>query len=149
MNDELTERLANVPDFDEDASPLEPPAPPRQPSQVYSVRIPVGQLDLLRRIAAERNEQPSVLMRRWVLERLEAVAPDGQIQTSFHPVDDLINRVIDLEQQVGRHQKELEEQASAHTKELETVVERVLDVLNERFEIRSKPGATREKENKP
>ncbi len=140
MKDELAERLANVPDFDEDESPLEPPAPPRQPSQVYSLRIPVEKLELLRRIAAENNEVPSALMRRWVVERLEAIAQDGQTQGSYH----LVDRVIELEQQVAQHRKALEQQVEEHQKQLETVVNSVIDkvivVMSERFDMRPKTG---------
>ena len=45
--------------------------PPRDPSQVYSVRIPVDRLEDLRRLAAERGAAPTGLMRQWVLERLD------------------------------------------------------------------------------
>ena len=48
--------------------------PPREPAQVYSLRIPVGQLDELRRLAADRHLAPSALMRSWVLDRLDAEA---------------------------------------------------------------------------
>jgi Ribbon-helix-helix protein, copG family len=46
------------------------PAPARTPSQVYSIRIPVEELEALRKIAAARHMPPSALMREWVLERL-------------------------------------------------------------------------------
>jgi hypothetical protein len=46
-------------------------APPRNPSQVYSIRIPVERLEQLRRIAERSGLAPSVLMRRWVIERLD------------------------------------------------------------------------------
>jgi hypothetical protein len=46
--------------------------PPKDPSQVYSVRIPVGRLAQLRQRAAEKGIAPSALMRQWVIERLEA-----------------------------------------------------------------------------
>jgi Lsr2 len=48
--------------------------PSREPAQVYSLRIPVGQLEQLRRLAASRHMTPSALMRSWVLERLDAEA---------------------------------------------------------------------------
>jgi hypothetical protein len=51
--------------------------PPREPAQVYSLRIPVGQLDQLRRLAADRHLTPSALMRSWVLDRLDAEAGSG------------------------------------------------------------------------
>lgn len=44
----------------------------KDPSQVYSVRIPVEQIDRLRSRAEERGIGATVLMRQWVLERLTA-----------------------------------------------------------------------------
>jgi hypothetical protein len=46
--------------------------PPRDPAQVYSLRIPAAQLEQLRQLAADRNVTPSALMRQWVLERVAA-----------------------------------------------------------------------------
>jgi chemotaxis protein histidine kinase CheA len=40
-------------------------------SQVYSVRIPVERLAQLRRLADERGVAPTVLLRQFVLERLD------------------------------------------------------------------------------
>jgi len=138
MNDELAERLADVPDFDEDESPLEPPAPPRQPSQVYSLRIPVDRLEFIRQVAAEHNELPSALMRRWVLERLETMTPNGQSPGSDRQAGELVDRVIDLEQQVAIHQKALEQQTHDHQRELDAVIDKVIDVMTKRFDIRPK-----------
>jgi aryl-alcohol dehydrogenase-like predicted oxidoreductase len=56
--------------------------PPREPTQVYSLRVPVEQLEQLRHLAAEQHLTPSALMRAWVLERLDAEA--GHEATS-HP----------------------------------------------------------------
>jgi hypothetical protein len=41
------------------------------PSQVYTVRIPVSRLRELRVMADKLGEPPSSLIRRWVLERLD------------------------------------------------------------------------------
>lgn len=41
------------------------------PSQVYTLRIPVERLGQLRDLADAMGEAPSTLMRQWVLERLE------------------------------------------------------------------------------
>lgn len=46
--------------------------PPRDPAQVYSLRIPVDQLEELRELAAGKGVTPSALMRQWVLERMAA-----------------------------------------------------------------------------
>lgn len=48
------------------------PRPPREPSHVYSVRIPVERLEELRRLAERRGSAPTVLIREWVIEKLEA-----------------------------------------------------------------------------
>lgn len=46
--------------------------PRRDPSQVYSLRIPVHRLAELREVADTNRVEPSVLMRQWVLDRLDA-----------------------------------------------------------------------------
>src|SRR5260370_37734701 len=43
---------------------------PQDPSQVYSMRIPVSRLEQLRRIAGTKGERRTALLRRWALERL-------------------------------------------------------------------------------
>lgn len=47
------------------------PAPPTNPSQVYSLRIPVDRLEQLRIVAKKLHSKPTALMRQWVLERLD------------------------------------------------------------------------------
>jgi hypothetical protein len=46
--------------------------PPRDPAQVYSLRIPVAQIEELRQLAADKGVTPSALMREWVLESMAA-----------------------------------------------------------------------------
>jgi hypothetical protein len=46
--------------------------PPKAPSMVYSVRIPVSRLEELRRVAAEAGMEPSAMVRQWVLDRLDS-----------------------------------------------------------------------------
>ncbi len=46
------------------------PKPPRSASQVYTVRVPVEELESLRRLAHSRGLPPSVMIRQWVLDRL-------------------------------------------------------------------------------
>lgn len=41
------------------------------PSQVYSVRIPVDRIEQLRLLAVERGVAPTALLRQFVLERLD------------------------------------------------------------------------------
>lgn len=55
------------------------PRPPKEPSQVYSVRIPVDRLEQLRRVAEQRRMAPSALLREWVVDRLDAEAGGGQV----------------------------------------------------------------------
>ena len=43
----------------------------KEPSQVYAIRIPVSRLQAIRRLAGGRGEQPTALLREWVLERLD------------------------------------------------------------------------------
>lgn len=45
--------------------------PPKDPAQVYSVRLPVDRLDELRQFATRQGVAPSALLRRWVIERLD------------------------------------------------------------------------------
>lgn len=47
------------------------PRPPKQPSQVYSIRVPVERLEQLRKLAEQRHVAPSALIREWVVERLD------------------------------------------------------------------------------
>ena len=53
--------------------------PTRTPSQVYSVRIPVDQLERLRRHAVRAGTTPSDLIRTWVLERLDASEQESRL----------------------------------------------------------------------
>ena len=46
--------------------------PPKAPSMVYSVRIPVSRVEELRRVAAAAGMEPSAMVRHWVLERLDS-----------------------------------------------------------------------------
>ena len=43
----------------------------KEPSQVYAIRIPASRLEAIRRLAERRDEQPTALLREWVLERLD------------------------------------------------------------------------------
>lgn len=56
---------------DDDAPLYRSKRPPRDPAQVYSVRMPVERLGALRRVAEERSMSTSALLRQWVLERLD------------------------------------------------------------------------------
>jgi|SRR5579885_3396578 len=52
--------------------------PSVDPSQVYSVRMPVAKLEQLRQLAAKAEMNPSSLMRQWILERLDEEAQGGR-----------------------------------------------------------------------
>lgn len=50
---------------------------PSDPSQVYSVRIPVSRLEKIRRIAAKYKMPPTSMLRQWILERLDFEEQSG------------------------------------------------------------------------
>jgi hypothetical protein len=89
MSDNVADVLASEADDlesrwergEEIAARLRPARPPRDPSQVYSLRMPVDRLGTLRRIADEQGVNPTALMRSWVLERLaQEEREEGQRQ---------------------------------------------------------------------
>jgi hypothetical protein len=47
------------------------PRPPKEPSQIYSLRLPVSVVEQIRLLAASRGEAPTALLREWVLEHLD------------------------------------------------------------------------------
>ncbi len=47
------------------------PRPAAEPSQVYSVRIPVSRIEELRALATREGKQPSAMIRDWILRRLD------------------------------------------------------------------------------
>lgn len=51
--------------------------PPTDPSQVYSIRIPVSQLGRIRDLAARYQMAPTAMLRQWILERLESEERSG------------------------------------------------------------------------
>jgi hypothetical protein len=48
----------------------------KEPSQVYAIRLPVSRLEAVRWLADVRGEQPTALMREWILERLDQELDD-------------------------------------------------------------------------
>ncbi len=78
--------------------------PPREPAQVYSVRMPVDRLEQLRSVAEHEGLSPSALMRAWVLERLDQELPSGA-------VIDLAGRLRDLIRAEVREEMERAKQA--------------------------------------
>ena len=66
---------------DEDDGPAIPVPPATRPAQVYSVRIPVDRIEQLRTHAQAEGTTPSSLIRAWVIERLDQVAPTTNVVT--------------------------------------------------------------------
>ena len=55
--------------------------PAKSPTAVYSVRIPVDRIEELRQLAADRDVQPTALIRTWVLAQLDAArSPEDYAQ---------------------------------------------------------------------
>lgn len=55
--------------------------PAKNPTAVYSVRIPVDRIEELRQLAADRGVQPTALIRAWVLAQLDAArSPENYAQ---------------------------------------------------------------------
>jgi hypothetical protein len=53
---------------------------PKDPAQVYAIRIPTSRLEDVRRLAVDRHEAPSAMLRAWVLERLDLeLAPPAPV----------------------------------------------------------------------
>lgn len=69
---------------------------PKDPAQVYSVRVPVAQLEQLRTLAEARGETPSGLMRRWVVERLvlETTGSGSAGSVTFEAIQSAIDRAV-------------------------------------------------------
>jgi hypothetical protein len=72
--------------------------PPRSPSQVYSIRIPVERIDQLRLMAANRDTTPTALIRNWVIERLDEEvkphAPDRFTVKLHRPAADVTTSLL-------------------------------------------------------
>ena len=73
MSDRDREMIAAIAaiETDDDDEPAVTIDPPRRPSQVYSIRIPVERVEQLRTLAASQGTAPTQLIRQWVIERLD------------------------------------------------------------------------------
>jgi len=69
---------------------------PRDPSEVYSLRIPVTRLAEVRRIAASERTTSAALLRRWVLERLDAEGQGDEDEEQAKAVTDALRRAISM-----------------------------------------------------
>lgn len=67
--------------------PWRPGDPKTEVNQVYSLRIPADRLEEIRTIADRLNMKPTVMMRRWVLDRLDQEVGNLQSHevTAFYP----------------------------------------------------------------
>lgn len=66
----------------------------KNPSQVYSLRIPVEQIEQLRQLAEARHETPSGLLRRWVLHRLELEFAGRGAEDQTADLDEQVDRAV-------------------------------------------------------
>ena len=75
-DEELLARVAEAaeadPDTDAEVNWARHQRPSKNPTAVYSVRIPVDRIEELRQLAVARNVQPTALIRTWVLAQLDA-----------------------------------------------------------------------------
>lgn len=83
--------------------------PRREPSQVYSLRIPAHRLAELRELANVEGVEPSALMRQWVLDRLEAenetlglASPSERLRAKLDSARRLLEEVRDAEERTIR-----------------------------------------------
>lgn len=67
----------------------------REPSQVYSVRIPAEALELLRDVANARGVAPSALMRAWVLERLRSETSGEEIRMTREELERVVREQME------------------------------------------------------
>lgn len=65
----------------------------KDPSQVYSVRIPVDQLEQLRRAAAMRGSAPSALIRELVVAFLDEQPMEPTISTAAEALE-VLRKVV-------------------------------------------------------
>jgi hypothetical protein len=71
---------------------------PRSP--VYGLRLPHERIDQLRRLAEARGVEPSVLVRQWVIEHLEAADRDrdrdsARWERDFRATADHLRQLLD------------------------------------------------------
>ncbi len=88
-------------DVDDKLSEFVTIAPPRNPSQVYSIRIPVDKLEALRVHAERLGTKPSVLIRQWALEKLEPSISDHYLLTRKVTPEEIGKALTALEAEWG------------------------------------------------
>src|SRR5215472_16050250 len=84
--------------------------PPSDPSQVYSIRIPVSRLQKIRRLANRYNMRPTAMLRQWILERLDSEEqPGGGARGGIHSAGDDQEQIVFLYPHHGGVSVSLEE----------------------------------------
>ena len=104
-------------ELEEDGAAYRRPRTPREPSQVYSVRIPVERLAALRELADEEGITAASLVRRLVLEGLERL--DGRHSL----VEQLQDRVTELEEREARREKQITETVEGVRESLSALIQ--------------------------
>lgn len=82
-------------DVDDDAvAPVRSRRQDGETSQVYSIRIPVTFSERIRVLAEARDETPSAMLRRWVLDRLEVEAAGRGAESPRSDLETLIEDAL-------------------------------------------------------
>jgi hypothetical protein len=99
------------------------PTAHRAPSQVYSIRVPVERLEQVRRLASERDVAPTVMLRQWVLARLNQEVGQGTPPDEAHESESPRRRTA--RSAAARHDMSSQETATAS---LEAATAAVMEV---------------------
>lgn len=67
--------------------------PAVEPSQVYSIRIPVSRLGRIRALATKYGIAPTAMLRKWILERLDAEERSGGDPAGGRPAAGLVGHI--------------------------------------------------------
>jgi hypothetical protein len=86
---------------------------PKEASKVYSLRVPEKLLAQLRELAEAEGVEPSALMRRWVIERIEEeqecrdgrAAPVPDIRGKLRQARELLDEVRRAEERIHREER--------------------------------------------
>jgi predicted DNA-binding protein len=73
---------------------------PESPSQVYSVRVPVDRIEMLRIVAARLGKAPSALIREWVIENLDRVEFESKATESTVRFVSSVDYSLDIRRQI-------------------------------------------------
>lgn len=106
-------------DIEERGAVYRRPRPPREPSQVYSVRISVDRLQLLRDLAESEGVTPSALARRLVVEGLHrAISGRPEVERLRHQVVELEERLTAQTTAFTQRLDEISEILEKHNREV-------------------------------